>query len=734
MEALEARLAARLEAVEARLALLEAGGSFLVRAAGDEAGSASKEEEEGEDAQKADAGVAAWIPDEWGKDTPQTNDGIELAAVLIPAPAPETVLTGEDDAFEDIDLSHSVAPSMWECVILLGLPGVGCANSACIAFAFAMNLVTQTIMIVCLMRSASAPWSSDDLRGFWNWRVSIGQSWEHADQDTWTSMTSMLCNKAPMALYQKEQNALSVIEQYNEVWSTPLGQFTTGGTLVFLVLVVWVATTANEQYELYMFHLALEQLPKTGNTALQQAVGDRVVISSISTLRFRCMHGVHLLRALVALLVMVCGIMILAYTTKISDMILNAVSLGFIFDLDELFFSQFLPMRVQLLTQRLEPLALKSDQKLSTPNKLLFIFLVACGFFYAFVSQQAVPLMEQVRTVLCGGEQDVVVGMSAATGIVMAYPTTPYDPVRAPYVGRRFPLSIPDYSTASELTVRELVNSSSAASFAGGAFLVAPTRARFEKRLAASLADEQARTHRCDDWNLSSRLASPYLARIRDLALRQTYMNRSSDLDCLGNFHRSSTEPLKCFRDLRHRHGSACADFADLCQGESFVVLRFVCPVTCGCNSPRSGLLFSGPAAGCPHEWCRATPEYQEALNDGGGCIDMTTDAMRSSVEWQSLLDQMHKNLEGGLDSDSQAVLRAHLERVNATGCAALSPASTFCDPTPHRRASLHAFCPASCGCAELDDALRDGLCPRDCARNATGSRSVTALAVAPHV
>merc|ERR1711998_620003 len=58
----------------------------------------------------------------------------------------------------------------------------------------------------------------------------------------------------------------------------------------------------------------------------------------------------------------------------------------------------------------------------------------------------------------------------------------------------------------------------------------------------------------------------------------------------------------------------SCEGFRLSCQAEKQVLLRFACPVTCGCRSPISGLFFNGPDYGCPREQCQGTVSYQDEL------------------------------------------------------------------------------------------------------------------------
>merc|ERR1712039_413864 len=90
-------------------------------------------------------------------------------------------------------------------------------------------------------------------------------------------------------------------------------------------------------------------------------------------------------------------------------------------------------------------------------------------------------------------------------------------------------------------------------------------------------------------------------------------------------------------RELGDETIATCQDIRSYCAGTlSFV--RTVCPETCGCALPRSGLYRNGPERGCPVADCRATPEYLQAL-DTIPCQDPAPAELRNMTAWAWLLE-----------------------------------------------------------------------------------------------
>merc|ERR1719329_1758840 len=110
-------------------------------------------------------------------------------------------------------------------------------------------------------------------------------------------------------------------------------------------------------------------------------------------------------------------------------------------------------------------------------------------------------------------------------------------------------------------------------------------RQEFEMMMAESMEDRMRRVGVCEDMNHNS---DPLAGAVVH-ALRFT-LNTSS-------------------------YTTTCGDFQHFCTHEDAILLRFSCPVTCGCRDPRSGLLQNGPSHGCPRDVCEDHDAYQEALD-----------------------------------------------------------------------------------------------------------------------
>jgi len=145
---------------------------------------------------------------------------------------------------------------------------------------------------------------------------------------------------------------------------------------------------------------------------------------------------------------------------------------------------------------------------------------------------------------------------------------------------------------------------------------------------------------------------------------------------------------------------SSCEDVRPYCTGMAFMV-RIVCPETCGCSMPRSGLWRDGPERGCPRAECQSSPKYRLALAQLP-CEDPDPATLRNSTSWNAFWEQWSMYSIEILPSK-----REYYSSVKALflsdGCGGLAEADpqdakVLCHGTTVV-ASIADFCPVACEC-----------------------------------
>ena len=127
----------------------------------------------------------------------------------------------------------------------------------------------------------------------------------------------------------------------------------------------------------------------------------------------------YIIRAGIASVLLVAGVLWLARTTSIEELMLNAVALNAILDVDEFLFAGMTPIKIQHAIQDLEPINVRySYQRSQIESMVHFIAVVATVLSsYLFLLVPLCETMIDVKRELCDGNRDFVVAYSTETQI-----------------------------------------------------------------------------------------------------------------------------------------------------------------------------------------------------------------------------------------------------------------------------------------------------------------------------
>lgn len=135
---------------------------------------------------------------------------------------------------------------------------------------------------------------------------------------------------------------------------------------------------------------------------------------SISYLRFSVYLLFRLARTAVAISLMYAGTQWLARTTNITDLILNAVALEAILQIDEMIFTMLFPKRVQAAIYELEPVKVRFTRRWGQLESCLVGCLFVVVVLAPFISW-VLPLADSmlaVKSEYCDGNRDFVVSLN----------------------------------------------------------------------------------------------------------------------------------------------------------------------------------------------------------------------------------------------------------------------------------------------------------------------------------
>jgi len=169
--------------------------------------------------------------------------------------------------------------------------------------------------------------------------------------------------------------ALDAAQEYTSSYSGIVGR---GSLLCVGVVTVWCANCLNLIRDLGDLMLAVVALTDWSPNASLHITHELMnfKIHSICKRRLAWMLLLIMLQSFVLFLLVFWGSRWFIYTSEVSDLLLNAVALGFITDTDEILFKLCVPTRLQVVTARTEPLRVYSLRRPTPFRSLASIFSV----------------------------------------------------------------------------------------------------------------------------------------------------------------------------------------------------------------------------------------------------------------------------------------------------------------------------------------------------------------------
>ena len=423
-----------------------------------------------------------------------------------------------------------------------------------------------------------------------------------------------------------------------------------------------------------------------------------------------------LARAVIACILLVGGILWLARTTSIQELMLNAVALNAILDIDEFLFVGMTPAKIQETLGKLKPKHVSKghlrSQLESAVHFSCLVSVVLISYFLLLEPLQRIMLM--VKTEMCYGNQTFVVAHNTDTQRTIGLVTVMSRDLRN--------------DSISEIAVRAHTAASLETSPDGFSTYIsfASDVDSFSERRSRTMREEASAFPFC----VESRL-----------------LNSSGDMYGDASMQPLATQLLNTAAATVGRTGTtSCLELKDQCNRLNARLLRLVCGQTCGCTDPYSSPWYKTETQGCASTCLRIA---RRALASSR-CQDV-------SVAWSSLRLRAPEVLMGfrlqfmpsrsKVTSDAwqafwslyPAVARAYfgegskasaslevvvgqtVETMLSAGCEGLIefPKDTimdveWCEGMPDLFRPLAHLCPESCGCT-TSGAL-PSFCPGSCA------------------
>uniref|UniRef100_A0A7S1QYD6 Uncharacterized protein n=1 Tax=Alexandrium catenella TaxID=2925 RepID=A0A7S1QYD6_ALECA len=303
------------------------------------------------------------------------------------------------------------------------------------------------------------------------------------------------------------------------------------------------------------------------------------------------------------------GIEFLVVTTSMGDLLLNAMALAFIVDIDNILFAAFAPQRLKSIVRSvgavyLPPSGMPFTKRwrptgLSTCQKVTLVFTILICVYYTSIH----PFywrMNQAYDILCSGERDFVYVVNGATGLVE--------------VTRSFS-EAPDGWAPQELAILQVAKPTlnRGPGFKLDSKLIETVRNGAPRAVfQMGMEDTRNMLHGMKmAANGSTKMDAPNITQLSPamwhlLDLRQTFAETINEnvegLVCAD----MSFSTVKSTADINMEDVSGgyrnCSQVKYKCDWWNMTSLRALCPVTCGCRdlADPAASFFAAGNYGCP--------------------------------------------------------------------------------------------------------------------------------------
>lgn len=588
----------------------------------------------------------------------------------------------------DTQTHHELQESFWDALLLAGLDEIGPAGTAMIVLGVVVSFSLQVLFCWIIMISFLSPDSKYDLVYLKEWRVLYGHSVSFYDKVSGASLVSKICQGKPFEREWWNNALLNEVNAYLMPIFPGSGGFSVGVVLSSMALTIWACHIAAELQNVGSFGRSILRLPRGRTVVSSISEGeDERVFESISRKRLIALSFVVLARLAIAIMLGTSGGLWLALTRDVTNIMLNAVALLFVLEIDDLLYKVLAPKHAIKYLASVREFEVGHRKTwagvdMSCVVKVTALVLTLGCFIRYTVWENAVQA-DHARDLLCGGNQDFVYGSHPSLGPVFVADTLPFDQRAANMLPGMRPLVnqvVFNYNVADmdKYMWRKEVDGKSLA----------------VKHLP-SASEMEAWLHMTDT----------------EAPEESAFGSRSYGTFCKDQDDPEWWEADWIWPTLEALTGAtSCAEAKPFCDQKDLPLVRMVCPETCGCTDAASGLYSDN---GC-RQLCQKEFRFQRALNRSD-CHDFAVSEVHRKEVWQRWWSGFYNHSQGTWDEDN-AMMQFAIDGASGN-CSFLETESwirdTVCEAKPgiHRPASL--VCPVTCGCSQ--DAADAAWCPTVC-------------------
>jgi len=316
--------------------------------------------------------------------------------------------------------------SMWDAALLVFVNYSNCADMIVLLSGCALNFGLQIAFLLTIGYDMLENKYTDEKVGeMLQWRVEKGHIEDNFDGGQGHTLLSKLCSRNEWTFEQDEYDLM-----YDYLYK-PIPGF----VLSILAIIIWVLTIMREYRRCFEQALAVIHLPPARRgKELEENVEDGTmkIVGLHPAKKGIVLICLSLFRMGVMFVLGVIGCAFLAQTDGLNDLILNAVALAFVMDVDELVADVILTERLRSTLGKLEPLScgkiLRREVK-CVPAKDMLRYILTAGLIIFSIYYWLHPFYLSINSAalaLCGGYQDFTYsgGKSSTDATIIFSPTT----------------------------------------------------------------------------------------------------------------------------------------------------------------------------------------------------------------------------------------------------------------------------------------------------------------------
>eukprot|EP00927_Polykrikos_kofoidii_P008654 TRINITY_DN13605_c0_g1_i1.p1 TRINITY_DN13605_c0_g1~~TRINITY_DN13605_c0_g1_i1.p1 ORF type:complete len:729 (+),score=99.30 TRINITY_DN13605_c0_g1_i1:73-2259(+) len=625
------------------------------------------------------------------------DDAANTVAAASKTHTENTVDFAEEEAIDIDVVKYALSESVWDGMLAIHLPTVGRSAAVLLYIALLLNLIVQVSFCVCLMKSddfnpgpLGTSRFADTSEVMHRWRLTDGHELSNRDRSGRSLVSRVCAGDGGLSIATSQEATLSEIDSYLGIPREALdnkGYVAEGPFLAIVCIFYYCVSVIQDIKNASLFMIALMSLPRARCT--QVSVNNGIVAVSWKCLQ--CNLVLAAIRVVVAMVLLYVGVVWLATTTVIADLILNSAALCFVLELDDLLFHTIVPCAVQDAVSEVAPMKFKRNRWNLEAFFPLFIVLAIPIVVYFTTVEENIRLMMNVKKTMCAGNKDFV-GAKAGTRIMNAVQTVPYsdDSLHETYEFR----AVNDLIHAGDLT----------------------DTSRFEFVRWHHKGEESFQDSLTDDW-----LSVPTRAACLDFDNAPFTQLLLDEYPFYFQTSRAIVDPDGT-KGLSSEF--VCSEYKPFCDESTYSIVRWLCPLTCGCDDATSGLLFGrqGPWGGCAFA-CEAALRQEQNLP----CSDLsvTSIAAKDAADtraWERYWKSYY-NLVAERAPSAASILDALIDEKISNGCNGTTvcpvTAADFCNSNDnilvgYGARSMVSFCPETC-CRARRNASKSPDCPSAC-------------------